>query len=120
MTGENNVTVNESNNYVNVQAVNPNNVYVEDTHNLVTVDPENPNYVVVRSAVTLAGKTRRHIHRQIEASATWTLTHPLGGFPIVAVVDSAKNVVIGDVRYIDTETIELTFSGAFSGSAYLT
>ena len=64
--------------------------------------------------------SRRYVFDQPVAALTWNITHPLGGFPSVTVVDSANNVVVGDVKYIDDENVELTFSGAFSGKAYLT
>lgn len=98
----------------------PNNVIIEETRNVVNIDDESPNNVVVRSSVTLAGKTRRHVHTQSVSSGTWTISHPLGGHPSVTVVDSAKNVVVGDVQYIDIETIVVTFNGEFSGYAFLT
>lgn len=98
----------------------PNKVIIEETRNQVLIDQDTPNNVLVRSSVTLAGKTRRHVHTQGAASSTWNITHPLGGHPAVTVVDSAKNVVIGDVQYIDTETIVVTFNGSFSGYAFLT
>ena len=64
--------------------------------------------------------TLRHTHTQTSPSATWTITHPLGGKPSVTVVDSADSVVVGEVTYVDNETVRIEFSGAFSGYAYLT
>jgi len=64
--------------------------------------------------------TLRHTHTQNIASATWTITHSLGGKPSVTVVDSANSVVVGEVTYVDNETVRIEFSGAFSGYAYLT
>ena len=64
--------------------------------------------------------SRRHVFTQAVASASWEISHELGGFPSVTVVDSANSVVIGDVTYIDDENITVTFSGAFAGKAYLT
>ena len=53
------------------------------------------------------------------ASAVWTITHPLSFIPNVLVVDSTGSQVEGDVVYTSDDTITLTFSGAFSGKAYL-
>lgn len=64
--------------------------------------------------------TLRHTHTQTSPSATWTITHSLGGKPSVTVVDSADSVVVGEVTYVDNETVRIEFSGAFSGYAYLT
>lgn len=42
----------------------------------------------------------------------------LGKRPAVTVVDSAGTVVIGEVDYLDDNTVRLTFCAAFSGTAY--
>jgi len=62
----------------------------------------------------------RHIHTQATPSTTWTITHALGGYPAVSVVDSAKTVVFGEVQYLSTSQVVVNFSSAFSGYAYLT
>ena len=49
----------------------------------------------------------------------WTITHNLGDFPSVTVVDSGNNVVVGDVSYTNSNIVVLTFNSAFSGCAYL-
>lgn len=53
------------------------------------------------------------------ANDVWEIKHDLNKYPSVTVVDSANSVVIGDVVYIDENNVRLTFSGAFSGKAYL-
>lgn len=53
------------------------------------------------------------------ASDVWEIKHDLNKYPSVTAVDSADSVVIGDVTYIDENNVRLTFSGAFSGKAYL-
>lgn len=60
-----------------------------------------------------------YIHYNKSASDTWTIFHRLNRFPSVTIVDSADNVVTGDVTYIDQNTIEVKFNGAFSGKAFL-
>tara|TARA_R110000796_G_scaffold20527_7_gene61026 strand:- start:1790 stop:2158 length:369 start_codon:yes stop_codon:yes gene_type:complete len=50
--------------------------------------------------------------------ATRYVSHGLNKFPSVTVVNSANEVVIGNVRYITTDQVQLTFSAAFSGKAY--
>lgn len=58
------------------------------------------------------------VYSQMTPTAVWDIAHHLNGFPSVTVVDSADNVVIGDVHYVSNNEITITFSGAFSGSAY--
>ena len=62
----------------------------------------------------------RHVHTQGTPSTTWTITHALGGYPSVSVVDSARTVVFGEVNYLSTTQVVVNFSSAFSGYAYLT
>lgn len=64
--------------------------------------------------------SRRYVHAQTVPSDTWTINHDLGGEPSISVVDSAKTMVIGEVRYISTTQIEVQFTSPFSGFAYLT
>ena len=61
---------------------------------------------------------KHFVHSQNTASAVWTITHGLGKYPAVTVIDSAGTEVIGDVNHIDTNTVQITFSAAFSGKAY--
>lgn len=61
---------------------------------------------------------KTYIHIQGMASAVWTVTHNLGKYPSVTVVDSANTVIIGEVLYLDLNTVRLSFSAPFCGSAY--
>ena len=56
---------------------------------------------------------------QTSPAQTWNIFHKLGRMPSVTVVDSAGTVVRGEVEYIDSNTIKVSFSGGFSGKAYL-
>ena len=53
-------------------------------------------------------------------SHVWTINHELGVIPVITIVDSSGNIVIGDTQYLDMNTAVITFSGGFSGIAYLT
>lgn len=68
----------------------------------------------------LAEAADKHfVFEQGIASDTWIIEHNLGKKPSITVVDSADNVVEGAERYIDENTIEIRFNGAFKGKAYL-
>lgn len=69
---------------------------------------------------TLTTITKRHVHTQAVASATWTIIHPLGGRPSVTVVDSSGTVALGEVNYNNDQTVVVSFTAPFSGYAYLT
>ena len=60
-----------------------------------------------------------YTHNQLTPSDHWLIEHNLGRNPSVSVVDSAGSIVTGEVRYLDTNNIEIIFLGAFSGTAYL-
>lgn len=60
-----------------------------------------------------------YIHTQGMSSDTWLINHNLSRWPSVEVVDSAGSLVIGSVRYIDINTIEVSFLYPFSGRAFL-
>ena len=64
------------------------------------------------------GGDKNYVHVQDTPASVWTASHNLGKKPAVVVVDSAEDVVYGDIRYIDDNTVTLTFVGAFSGRAY--
>jgi hypothetical protein len=64
-----------------------------------------------------AGTDATYRHIQSVAAATWTVTHNLGKRPAVTVTDSSGRVVLGDVRYLSTDAVEVSFSAAFAGEA---
>jgi hypothetical protein len=99
----------------------PNQVNIhEDTPNHVIVNQDAQNQVVVRFSGAAVGNARRHVHTQAFASTTWIITHTLGGKPSVTIVDSADTVVVGEVTYNSNTEVEVNFTTAFSGFAYLT
>lgn len=60
----------------------------------------------------------RYEHEQMTPASIWTVTHNLGGFPSVTVVDSTGREVVGGTEYLDSNTVRLLFSAPFSGHAY--
>ena len=59
------------------------------------------------------------VYQKFVAEATWDITHNLGKFPSVVILDSSDDEVEGDVRYIDLNRITINFSAAFAGRAFL-
>jgi hypothetical protein len=59
------------------------------------------------------------VFHQLVPAMSWTITHNLGFFPSVTVVDSAGSVVIGDVAHVSDDEVVVGFSLPFAGSAYL-
>jgi len=58
-------------------------------------------------------------HMQGSASNSWTITHNLGFKPNVTVIDSAGNIVEGEISYTNLNSLTVSFQSAFSGNAYL-
>jgi len=56
---------------------------------------------------------------QSTAAATWNITHNLGKFPSVSIVDSGNTIVRGNIDYTSENALTITFSAAFGGKAYL-
>ena len=101
----------------------PNQVNIhEDTPNQVIINQDSPNQVIVRGGGIggNSANTSRHVHAQSVASDEWVITHTLGGYPSVSIVDSAKTAVFGEVQYDSTTQVTVYFTVPFSGFAYLT
>ncbi|WP_213881184.1 hypothetical protein [Pseudomonas sp. dw_358] len=49
----------------------------------------------------------------------WTVPHNLGRFVSATVVNALGNKVEPDVKYVDSNIIQITFGTAFAGFAYL-
>ena len=59
------------------------------------------------------------VYQQLSSGSVWVINHNLGTFPSVTIIDSSGNTVFGDITYTDVNTVTLTFSAAFTGTAYL-
>lgn len=104
-------------------------VYVVETDPEIHVVETNLHTVIVELGVTgpqgpkgdpgLSLLEISYVHTQSIASDTWTINHNLDFYPGITVVDSAGNVVEGSYTYQSPNTIVASFSGAFSGKAYL-
>ena len=60
---------------------------------------------------------------QSTAANVWTVAHNLGKYPSVSIVDSAGSLVTGEVKYLDLNTVQISFfangaPAAFGGEAY--
>lgn len=87
----------------------------------ITVTPSTPAAVNVSNIYAGAINQTTVSFRFVQgtASTTWAITHNLGYYPNVTVVDSTATVCEGDIVYTNANTITITFSQAISGVAYL-
>ena len=59
-----------------------------------------------------------HVQTQGSPAAQWVVDHNLGKKCSVTVIDSANEVVIGQVTYNSDNRVTLDFDGSFSGKAF--
>ena len=60
-----------------------------------------------------------YTHTQSISSATWTINHNLGFNPVAVVLDSAGTQCEGSITYPTVNQMVITFTGAFTGIAYV-
>lgn len=68
-------------------------------------------------AVNVWPFTFRHV--QAAPAAVWSITHGLNTFPNVDVVDTANAELLGQVDYVDANSLTITFSSPQTGIAFL-
>lgn len=66
-----------------------------------------------------ASGDKNFVFTQNVASSTWVITHNLGKYPSVAIVDSADTKVNGDIQYDNINQVTVSFRSAFAGKAFL-
>lgn len=62
---------------------------------------------------------KNYLFIQNQVSDEWIINHNLNKFPSVTIIDSAENVVVGEVEYIDLNNLKIKFANGFSGKATL-
>ncbi len=59
------------------------------------------------------------VYTQVIASTTWNIVHNLGYIPNIFTVDNSGNTIEGIITPVNINTIQITFSSAVAGIAYL-
>ena len=95
-----------------------NTVTVTEVAGSSTVVTEKGNSVTVTGVIGGVSLDANYVFVQSSPSATWVVNHNLNKYCSVTVVDSADNIVFGDVLYNSLNQVTLTFAGAFSGKAF--
>lgn len=130
-----NVTVEEtSSNQLTVSSSSPNIISVDEINQSLQVLEQGVNTISVKEVSSGSvninatssnlirigeGGDLNYVYLQTAPSATWSITHNLGKFPSVSIVDSAGTLYLSDVKYIDENSLTITFNAAFAGKAYL-
>jgi len=63
----------------------------------------------------------RYVHTQSSVSNDWTITHNLGFFPSVTILDNENppRIIEADIRYLNTNSVRIIMNTSMSGIAYL-
>jgi len=63
----------------------------------------------------------KYVHTQSSVSNDWTITHNLGYFPNVTILDNENppRIVEADIRYLNTSSVRIIMNTSMSGTAYL-
>lgn len=93
-------------------------IVVKEPNHAVTVLVPTPTTSIAVKGYVSAKADAHYTHTQSTPESVWEVTHSLNKKPSVTVVDSADTVVIGEVEYLSSNAVRLTFVGAFSGKAY--
>jgi hypothetical protein len=91
---------------------------------VIIVQPVIPNVTIAAPgpqgpAGTFAVGDVAYTHTQAVSSSTWTINHNLGFNPLAIVLDSGGTQCEGSVTYPSTNQMVITFTGAFTGVAYI-
>lgn len=62
---------------------------------------------------------KHYAYEQAQPSDTWTIQHNLRKYPSVSIVDTAGSAFLGEVNYIDENSLTVSFAAAVAGYAYL-
>jgi len=100
-----------------VQPVIPNITVTPIIPNITVTAPGPQGPVGPPSPFVVSNVSFTHI--QNSPSATWTINHNLGFNPVPVVLDSAGTQCEGTLTYITLNTMTITFSSAFAGTAYI-
>ena len=95
------------------------NIIVTQNVQSVIVTNQQPNVIVAAVGPQGPSTTIFYTHTQATSSATWTINHNLNGYPTAVVFDSANTQVEGTFSYTSANQMLITFTSAFSGTAYI-
>ena len=119
-------------------AANPSNwaIYVWDSSSQVVLEPNfydigltyisgsgnlvaGQQYLISLLSYDDTGSNDKNfVFTQTTPSSTWVIDHNLAKYCSVSIVDTAGEVVYGEIQYNSINQVTLTFSEAFSGDAF--
>lgn len=99
-----------------LDATTPSTMYVltTATHEVVVTDAR------MGPAGGSGGPGSSFLYVQPVPSSVWTINHNLGARPVVEVRDNTGGVVFASITHLSIDTVRITFSVPYAGTAYLT
>jgi hypothetical protein len=97
-------------------------VVVEEINNVVVVQETVPTIVITSPGPQGPQGPMGNVfytHIQNTPNATWTINHNLVGYPTAVVFDSSGSQCEGTFSYPSNNQMVISFSSAFSGTAYI-
>jgi hypothetical protein len=80
-------------------------------------------YVAIPQAIEIVqnviGNDQHFVFNQAIPESTWDITHDMNKHPSVTVVDSGGTEILGDITYLDSNHLLISFTSLCSGKAYL-
>jgi len=80
---------------------------------------EGESYAIVLSSPSKTSADIHYVWDQQSAQSVWDITHNLGKYPNVTVIDTGNNVIYGDIQYLTVNRLQISFASANAGKAYL-
>lgn len=77
------------------------------------------SFVSFQGATGNGGADASYTHLQSTAREIWNVSHPLDKKPSVIIENENGEIVFGEIKYLSNVNIQITFSFAISGKAYL-
>lgn len=94
-------------------------VVQEPVTNVTVTQTPIPNLVITAPGPQGNSANVFYVHTQSTSSAVWTIDHNLGAHPTAVVLDSAGTQCEGTFSYPTLNQMVITFTAAFSGTAYI-
>lgn len=63
-------------------------------------------------------QTDKHFKTTLMDGDVWVIEHNLGKFPSISIVDTANNVIYGEIQYNDLNNVTISFGSPVIGYAY--
>ena len=103
------------------QYVRPGEVTVPNP-DVVIIGAPSPGSISGINPIVVGGPALQvlaYTHTQSVSSNIWVINHGLNFFPNVTVADSSGAICEGEIAYTNNDSLTVTFTGQFSGVAYL-